>query len=96
MEFIVKIGIKKEKKDSIYKDKNQIVLVITPDMPEYLIVMNGKEIETKVTANPAVKQQWEKPESTKKEEKKPTTNDPKPTKNTVPPPSDEDCPVWAR
>lgn len=33
--FLIKVGIEKAKKDSTYSDKNKILVVITPDMPEY-------------------------------------------------------------
>ena len=64
MEFVGKIKIKKAKKNSGYDDKNELAVVITPDKPEYQVVMSGGEIKTE-SKKPAVtktqktqQQQW--------------------------------------
>lgn len=44
--FPVKVGVEKAKAGSGYNDKNKILLVITPDMPEYVKVqapVNGQD-----------------------------------------------------
>ena len=62
MEFVAKIKIEKAKKNSGYDDQNKIGLVITPDRPEYQIIMSGKDIKTesktasKKSNKPAAKQ----------------------------------------
>lgn len=46
MEFIANIKIEKAKKNSGYDDQNKISLVVTPDKPEYQMIMSGKEVES--------------------------------------------------
>lgn len=56
MEFVGKIRIKKAKKDSGYDDKNELAVIITPDKPEYQMIMSGKEIPTKPITTTSKKQ----------------------------------------
>ena len=45
LQFIGKIGIDKGKDG--YEDKNKLTIAVTPDMPEYKIIMTGGEIDGK-------------------------------------------------
>ena len=64
MEFVGKIKIKKAKKNSGYDDKNELAVIITPDKPEYQIIMSGGEVKTEEKKPAATKtqktqqQQW--------------------------------------
>lgn len=64
MEFVGKIKIKKAKKNSGYDDKNELAVIITPDKPEYQVIMSGGEVKTEEKKPAATKtqktqqQQW--------------------------------------
>ncbi len=94
MEFVGKIKIKKAKKNSGYDDKNELAVIITPDKPEYQIIMSGKEIKTeskpaaKKSNKSAAKQSpmWGGEQKTKNKEQEPV--------NEAPPLGD--LPPWAQ
>jgi hypothetical protein len=91
IEFVVKLGIQKAKAGSGYDDKNRIKAVITPDMPEYKIVMSGKDIVVKIP-----KASVSTPAASWGQAKKETKLEPTPVVDDAPVMATADVPDWAQ
>lgn len=96
IEFVVKLGIQKAKAGSGYDDKNRIKTVITPDMPEYKVIMSGQDIvayKSEVNKKTPTAASWGQ---TKKTEAADTAEEVKTVVDDAPVMAAADVPDWAQ